>query len=94
MLVVNTETVPGYEVEKVIGCVSAVSQSRLKDLFVNSEKLLNKLSSAVIERLIEEAGNRGANAIVGLRVTPFACAHADAAMHALGTAVVIREADN
>lgn len=91
MVVVSTETIHGHEIERVIGVVSAVATPKFKDTFSNTEKVINRLYAEAIERLIETAGDKGANAIVGLRLTPPAISNTciSALCVVYGTAVVI-----
>jgi uncharacterized protein YbjQ (UPF0145 family) len=75
VLIVTTETIPGYQIEAVAGLVDVhVLGSRAHAI---------DMRSAVRQRLAEEAAELGANAIVGVRIDT----GADQTTYAYGTAV-------
>lgn len=76
MLVVTTNDIPGWEIQRVCGeviglTVRTVNAAGLKNTFgVNLESALKNLSynrQEAMGRMIEDARNRGGNAIVAMR---------------------------
>ena len=103
MLLVTTDAVPGYRVTKVIGLVRG-NTIRARhvgaDIFaafktlVGGEidgytKMMAESREQSLDRLRAEAYQRGANAIVGMRVTTSTVMQGAAEILAYGTAVVI-----
>ncbi len=106
MLVVNTETVPGFKVVEFKGLVQG-STIRAKHLgrdfaaglknIVGGElkgytELLTESRRQAIERMLGQAEQLGANAVVNVRFTTSAVTQGAAELFAYGTAVVVEEA--
>ena len=78
MLVVTTESIPGYEVRAVIGEVVGVT-ARTNNQFIEGVKSLNgrlnpqlvrlftQIRLEAVARMVDAAERRGANAIIALR---------------------------
>ncbi len=107
MIVVNTESVPGYEVEEVKGLVQGNTirakhlgrdiAASLKNL-VGGElrgytELLTEARRQSLERMMEQARQLGANAIVNVRFTTSAITQGAAELYAYGTAVSVRRVE-
>lgn len=107
MIVVNTESVPGYEVEEVKGLVQGNTirakhlgrdiAASLKNL-VGGElrgytELLTEARRQSLERMMTQAQQLGANAIVNVRFTTSAITQGAAELYAYGTAVTIRRVE-
>lgn len=105
MLILTTETIPGKEIIEVKGLVKG-STVRCKNIgrdiisgfknIVGGEmegynEMLTEARQIAIGRMVDEAKSKGANAIIGLRITSSAIAQGAAEMVAYGTAVVIEE---
>ena len=103
MLVVNTEYVPGHEVTKILGLVQGNTirtkhlgrdiAAGLKNL-VGGElrgytELLTEARRQAIERMMAQAKELGADAIVNVRFTTSAVAAGAAELYAYGTAVIL-----
>ena len=103
MLIVNTETVPGQPIKEIKGLVQG-NTIRAKHLgrdiaagfknLVGGElhgytELLTEARREAIERMIAQAQELGANAIVNVRFTTSAVTQGAAELYAYGTAVVI-----
>lgn len=101
MIVVNTETVAGYEIAKVMGLVQGNTirakhvgrdiAASIKNL-VGGElrgytELLTEARRQSIQRMMAEAQSRGANAVVNVRFTTSAITQGAAELYAYGTAV-------
>lgn len=101
MIVVNTETVPGQQVDAVLGLVQG-NTIRAKHLgrdiaagfknLVGGElkgytELLTEARRQAIERMIGQAQQLGADAVVNVRFTTSAVAAGAAELYAYGTAV-------
>ncbi len=103
MLVVNTETIPGHEIREVKGLVQGNTirakhlgrdlAAGLKNLVGGELKgyteLLTEARREAMERMIAQAQQLGANAIVNVRFTTSAVTQGAAELYAYGTAVVI-----
>ena len=104
MILVNTETMPGYDIVDVKGLVQGNSirakhigrdiGASLKNL-VGGEltaytELLTEARNEATERMTAQAEESGANAIVNVRYTTSAVAGGAAELYAYGTAVVIK----
>ncbi len=104
MILVNTETMPGYDIVDVKGLVQGNSirakhigrdiGASLKNL-VGGEltaytELLTEARSQATERMTAQAEELGANAVVNVRYTTSAIAGGAAELYAYGTAVVIK----
>jgi uncharacterized protein YbjQ (UPF0145 family) len=105
MILVNTEVVPGYRVLETKGLVQG-NTIRAKHLgrdiaagfknLVGGElkgytELLTESRRQAIERMIGQAQQLGANAVVNVRFTTSAVTQGAAELYAYGTAVVIEE---
>jgi len=103
MIVVNTETAPGHTIVAVKGLVQG-NTIRAKHLgrdiaagfknLVGGElrgytELLTEARRQAIERMIGQAQQLGANAIVNVRFTTSAITQGAAELYAYGTAVVV-----
>jgi uncharacterized protein YbjQ (UPF0145 family) len=106
MLIVNTETIPGYTIREVKGLVNG-NTIRAKHLgrdigaglknLVGGEltgytELLSESRQEAMGRMVAEAQAKGANAIVNVRFTTSAVAGGAAELYAYGTAVVVEPA--
>ena len=103
MLIVNTETIPGYNVVRVLGLVQGNTirakhagkdiMAGLKNLVGGELKgyteLLNEARSEAIERMVAQAQAVGANAVVNIRFATSNVASGAAEVMAYGTAVVV-----
>ena len=102
MIVVNTETVPGYTITEVKGLVQG-NTIRAKHLgrdigaglknLVGGElrgytELLTESRREAWERMLRQASELGANAVVNVRFTTSSVAAGAAELYAYGTAVV------
>ena len=104
MLVTTTDTVPGHKIVEVIGLVRGntvrarnVGRDILAGLkaVVGGEvatytAMLAQSREQALDRLRAEALERGANAVVGMRITTSTVMQGAAEILAYGTAVVIR----
>ncbi|HRP62608.1 MAG TPA: YbjQ family protein [Phycisphaerales bacterium] len=104
MIIVNTETIPGYEVVELRGLVQGNTirakhlgrdiAASLKNL-VGGElrgytELLTEARRQSLERMMAQAQQLGANAIVNVRFTTSAITQGAAELYAYGTAVTVR----
>ena len=103
MVIVNTETIPGYTIREVKGLVQG-NTIRAKHVgrdiaasfknIVGGElkgytELLTEARRQAIERMIAQAQQLEANAIVNVRFSTSAVTQGAAELYAYGTAVVI-----
>ena len=103
MIVVNTETVPGYTIGGVKGLVQG-NTIRAKHMgrdiaagfknLIGGElrgytELLTEARRQALERMIAQAQELGANAVVNVRFTTSAVTQGAAELYAYGTAVVL-----
>ena len=103
MIVVNTETVPGYTIREVKGLVQG-NTIRAKHVgrdiaasfknIVGGEltgytELLTEARRQAMERMIAQAQQLEANAIVNVRFTTSAVSQGAAELYAYGTAVIV-----
>ncbi len=108
MIVVNTETIPGYEILQSLGIVQgnvvrAKHMGRdiaagLKNL-VGGElrgytELLTESRRSAIERMLAQATELGADAVINVRFSTSAITQGAAELYVYGTAVKLREARN
>lgn len=105
MIVVNTETIPGRTITEVRGLVQGNTirakhlgrdlAAGLKNLvggeLVGYTELLTESRRQAMERMIAQAQELGANAVVCVRFTTSAITQGAAELYAYGTAVVIDE---
>jgi uncharacterized protein YbjQ (UPF0145 family) len=103
MILVNTETVPGYAIKEVKGLVQGNTirakhvgrdiGASLKNLVGGELKgytqLLTEARRQAVERMIAQADELGANAVVNVRFTTSAVTAGAAELYAYGTAVVV-----
>ena len=101
MIVVNTETIPGYEIIAVKGLVQGNTirakhlgrdiTASLKNLvggeLTQYTELLTESRRQAVERMIQQAQELGADAIVNVRFTTSSIAAGAAELYAYGTAV-------
>ena len=102
LIVVNTETVPGHDIVAIKGLVQG-NTIRAKHLgrdigaglknLVGGEltgytELLTEARREALQRMMDQAGALGANAVVNVRFTTSSVAAGAAEMYAYGTAVV------
>ena len=100
MLVVTTDNVAGYEVRAVIGEVVGVT-ARTLNPFVEGVKSLNgrlnpqlirllaQIRQEAVAHMVDAAGRRGANAVVGMRFDHRAVTGSWNEVCAYGTAVLL-----
>ncbi|MHC5110746.1 MAG: YbjQ family protein [Planctomycetota bacterium] len=103
MIVVNTETIPGHTIKEVKGLVQGNTirakhfgrdfAAGLKNL-VGGElrgytELLIEARRQALERMLAQAEQLGANAVVNVRFTTSAVTQGAAELYAYGTAVVV-----
>jgi uncharacterized protein YbjQ (UPF0145 family) len=103
MIVVNTETIPGYKVERVLGMVQGnVVRAKhvgrdiaagLKNLVGGELKgyteLLVESRREAIRRMLAQAEQLGANAVINVRFSTSAITQGAAELYAYGTAVIV-----
>lgn len=108
MLIVNTETVAGWEVDQVCGLVQG-NTIRAKHLgrdiaasfkqLVGGElrgytELLTEARREALDRMMSQAQQLGANAIVNVRFSTSAITPQAAELYAYGTAVVLKPVES
>ena len=105
MIVVNTETIPGYAILEVKGLVQGNTirakhlgrdvAAGLKNLvggeLAGYTELLIESRRQALERMIAQAQQLGANAVVNVRFTTSAITQGAAELYAYGTAVVTQQ---
>ncbi|MGH3736573.1 MAG: YbjQ family protein [Micromonosporaceae bacterium] len=105
MFVTNTETVPGARVARVLGMVqgNTVRAKHLgKDLLAGFRsmaggelheytELLTEARNDAVGRMIAQAQQLGANAVINVRFTTSSVAAGAAELYAYGTAVVLEQ---
>jgi len=103
MIVVNTETIPGYEVTKMLGLVQGNTirakhvgrdiAAGLKNLVGGELKgyteLLTEARRQALERMLAQAKELGADAVLNVRFTTSAVTSGAAELYAYGTAVTL-----
>jgi uncharacterized protein YbjQ (UPF0145 family) len=103
MIVVNTETVPGHRVTEVKGLVQGNTiraknigrdiGAGLKNLVGGELKayteLLTEARREALQRMLDQANELGANAVLNVRFTTSAVAGGAAELYAYGTAVTV-----
>jgi len=106
MIVTNTETIAGYNVVEIKGLVQGNTvrakhagrdiAAGLKNLVGGELKgyteLLTESRRQAIERMLGQAEQLGANAVVNVRFTTSAVTAGAAELYAYGTAVVVKPA--
>ena len=103
MIVVNTESLPGYRIVKTLGIVQG-NTVRAKHIgrdiaagfknIVGGElkgytELLTESRREALERMLAQAKELGANAVVNVRFTTSSVTQGAAELYAYGTAVVV-----
>jgi len=106
MIVINTESIPGKEVVKILGLVQGNTirakhagrdfMAGLKNI-VGGEltaytELLTEARREAMQRMLSQAEELGANAVLNVRFTTSAITAGAAELYAYGTAVVVVEA--
>lgn len=105
MILVNTESIPGYRVVETKGLVQGNTirakhlgrdiAAGLKNLVGGELKgyteLLTESRRQAVERMIAQAQQLGANAVVNVRFTTSAVTQGAAELYAYGTAMVVEE---
>ena len=103
MIVVNTETVPGYRVSEIKGIVQGNTvrakhagrdiAAGLKNLVGGELKgyteLLTESRREALQRMLGQAQQLGANAVVNVRFTTSSVTAGASELYAYGTAVVV-----
>ncbi len=103
MLVVNTETLPGYQVTEIKGLVQGNTvrakhagrdiAAGFKNLVGGELKgyteLLTESRREAVERMLAQAQQLGANAVINVRFSTSAVTGGAAELYAYGTAVVV-----
>ena len=106
MLLVNTETVPGYQVIQVCGLVQGNTirakhvgrdfAAGLKNIVGGELKgyteLMTEARRQAVERMMAQAQELGANAILNVRFSTSAVTAGAAELYAYGTAVILAPA--
>ena len=106
MIVVNTEAVPGYRIAEIKGIVQGNTvrakhagrdiAAGLKNLVGGELKgyteLLTESRRQATERMMAQAQELGANAVINVRFTTSAVTSGAAELYAYGTAVVVQPA--
>lgn len=106
MIIVNTETVPGHTTVELKGLVQGNTiraKNVAKDIgasfknMVGGElrsytQLLTEARQEALERMLDEARELGANAVVNVRFTTSTVAGGAAELYAYGTAVTVEPA--
>jgi len=97
MIVVNTERVPGREITEVLGLVQGSTvrakhigrdiAAGLKNLFGGELKGYTELLTEALQRMLRQARQLSADAVVNVRFTTSAVTQGAAEMFAYGTAV-------
>lgn len=105
MIVVNTETIPGYQITEVLGIVqgnTVRSKHMGRDIaasfknLVGGEltgytELLTEARREALQRMMSQAEQLKANAVVNVRFTTSAVTQGAAELYAYGTAVTATE---
>ena len=105
VMVVTTESVPGFKTKKQLGVVWA-SSSRSKSILTDFaevarslfggelhlyKRMMNQARFDVLEQLSKQAEKQGANAVVGVRFGSTQILPATVDIFAYGTAVVVEK---
>jgi len=105
MIVVNTETIPGYNITKSFGIVQGnVVRAKhvgrdiaasLKNLIGGElrgyTELLTESRRTAIERMLAQASELGANAVLNVRFSTSAITQGAAELYVYGTAVTVEQ---
>lgn len=106
MIVVNTETIPGYQISEIKGIVQGNTvrakhagrdiAAGLKNLVGGELKgyteLLTESRREALQRMLAQAQQLGANAVVNVRFTTSSVTAGASELYAYGTAVVAQPA--
>lgn len=106
MLLVNTETIPGFHIVRVLGLVQGNTirakhagkdlMAGLKNLVGGELKgytqLLTESRREATQRMIAQAQELGANAVINVRFSTSSITQGAAELYAYGTAVIIQQA--
>lgn len=104
MILVSTETVPGRDIERAVGLVRgntvrakhigrdimAVFRNLVGGEIGEYSELMTEARNEALNRMIEQAESRGADAIVGIRFITAQVGTGSAELVAYGTAVELR----
>ena len=107
MIVVNTEIIPGFEILELKGLVQGNTirakhlgrdiAASLKNLVGGELKgyteLLTEARRQSLERMMSQAQQLGANAVINVRFTTSAITQGAAELYAYGTAVTVRPSE-
>lgn len=105
MIVVNTESIPGYSIREVKGLVQGNTirakhvgrdlMAGLKSLvggeLTGYTELLIEARNEALDRMLAQAAQLGANAVVNVRFNTSELMQGAAELHAYGTAVIVEE---
>ena len=106
MIVVNTETIPGYQISEIKGLVQGNTvrakhagrdiAAGLKNLVGGELKgyteLLTESRREALQRMLAQAQQLGANAVVNVRFTTSSVTSGASELYAYGTAVIAQAA--
>jgi uncharacterized protein YbjQ (UPF0145 family) len=104
MLILNTETVPGHQVTQVLGLVQGNTIRAThagKDILAGFKnlvggelkgytELLTESRREAMERMIGQANELGANAVINVRFSTSSITQGAAELYVYGTAVIIQ----
>lgn len=104
MIVVNTENIPGKKIEKVFGLVkgntirarwfgrdiAAGFKTVIGGEIKSYTKMLNEARDEALKRMIDQAKEKGADAVVNVRFTTSDVLQGSAEILAYGTAVKLK----
>jgi len=105
VIIVTTDTIPGYRVKEVKGLVVGIAArashfgrdlaALLRNIAGGEVKtyinLLNQAKEEAIMRMVQEAKAKGANAVIGFRLATTNISAGVAELYAYGTAVVVEK---
>ena len=108
MIIVTTDKIPGYEITEVIGLVRgntiraraigndilAVFRNIVGGEIIEYTKMMAESREQAIDRMVDEAENSRANAIVGVRFTTNSVMNGAAELLVYGTAVKVQKCGN
>jgi len=106
VIIVTMEAIPGKRIVRVLGLVRgntirarnvgrdimAVFKNLVGGEITDYTKMMAESRDQAVDRIIEDAENLGANAIVGFRVTTTSMMQGAAEFLAYGTAVIVEDA--
>jgi len=105
MKIVTTNNIPGYEITEVIGLVrgnTIRARAIGKDIMAGFKnliggeiheytKMIAESREQALDRMVDEAEDKGADAIIGVRFTTSSVMQGAAELFAYGTAVKIKK---